>query len=69
MGRFDRHRARRRRPDDINSDAHVGEGKRFVIIFGAGHKEWYLRELRKRCDIVILDAAPFLDRADARRGR
>ena len=50
-------------------DAHVGEGKRFVITYGAGHKEWFMRELRKRRDIVILDAAPFLDQAGARRPR
>jgi hypothetical protein len=57
-------------------DAHRGEGKRFVITYGAGHKEWFLRALRKRHDIVILDVAPFLDRIGAsthspatRRGR
>ena len=48
-------------------DAHAGEGKRFVITYGAGHKEWFLRELRKRVDITLLDVAPFLDRIGARR--
>ncbi len=48
-------------------DAHAGEGKRFVITYGAGHKEWFLRELRKRSDIVVLDVAPFLDRIGAKR--
>jgi DNA-binding beta-propeller fold protein YncE len=43
-------------------DEHRGEGKRFIITYGAGHKGPILRELRKRDDIVILDAAPFLDR-------
>ena len=48
-------------------DAHAGEGKRFVITYGAGHKEWFLRELRKRTDIDILEVAPFLDRIGATR--
>ena len=48
-------------------DAHRGEGKRFVITYGAGHKEWFVRELRKRDDIELLDVAPFLDRIGARR--
>ncbi len=48
-------------------DAHAGEGKRFVITYGAGHKEWFLRELQKRADIVLLDVAPFLDRINAKR--
>ena len=42
-------------------DAHRGEGKRFVITYGAGHKEWFMRALRKRDDITILQVAPFLD--------
>ena len=42
-------------------DAHRGEGRRFVITYGAGHKEWFMRELRKRDDITILEVAPFLD--------
>ena len=50
-------------------DAHVGEGKRFVITYGAGHKEWFMRELRKRTDITILEVAPFLDRIGASGGR
>ena len=48
-------------------DAHCGEGLRFVISYGAGHKEWFMRELRKRDDISILEVAPFLDRIGARR--
>ena len=50
-------------------DARRGQGVRFVITYGAGHKEWFMRELRKRTDIVLLDVAPFLDRIGARRGR
>ncbi len=47
-------------------DAHRGEGKRFVITYGAGHREWFLRELRQRNDIVLREVAPFLDRIGAR---
>ena len=42
-------------------DAHRGEGRRFVISYGAGHKEWFMRALLKRDDITILDVAPFLN--------
>ena len=48
-------------------DAHRGEGRRFVITYGAGHKEWFMRALRKRDDIAILEVAPFLDRIGAKR--
>jgi hypothetical protein len=42
-------------------DAHRGEGRRLVITYGAGHKEWFMRALRKRDDVTILPVAPFLD--------
>ncbi len=42
-------------------DAHRGEGQRMVITYGAGHKEWFMRALRKRDDVTILPVAPFLD--------
>ncbi len=42
-------------------DKHRGEGKRFLITYGAGHKGWFLRQLRNRTDITLLDVAPFLD--------
>ena len=42
-------------------DAHRGEGKRFLITYGAGHKGWFLRHLRQRDDITLLDVASFLD--------
>lgn len=42
-------------------DAHRGEGRRFVITYGAGHKEWFMRALLKRDDVTILPVAPFLD--------
>lgn len=37
------------------------KGKRVLITYGAGHKGWFLRELRKRDDIELLALKPFLD--------
>jgi len=37
------------------------QGKRMLIIYGAGHKGWFLRELRKRDDIKLLEMKSFLD--------
>ena len=48
-------------------DRHRGEGVRFLLTYGAGHKGPFLRELRKRDDIVLLDVGPFLDRVAATR--
>ena len=48
-------------------DRHRGEGVRFLLTYGAGHKGPFLRELRKRDDIVLLDVGPFLDRVGAAR--
>ena len=45
-------------------DKHKYKGKRFLIIYGAGHKGWFLRELRKRDDIQLLDMKPFLDKVE-----
>jgi hypothetical protein len=42
-------------------ERHRNIGKRFLIIYGAGHKGWFLRELRKRNDINLLEMKPFLD--------
>ncbi|WP_159023376.1 hypothetical protein [Formosa sp. L2A11] len=42
-------------------EKHRYQGKRILITYGAGHKGWFLRELRKRDDIKLLDMAPFLD--------
>jgi len=42
-------------------EKHSNTGKRFLITYGAGHKGWFLRELRKRDDIKILEMTPFLD--------
>ena len=42
-------------------EKHRYEGKRFLITYGAGHKGWFLRELRKRDDITLIEMKPFLD--------
>lgn len=42
-------------------EKHRYKGKRFLVIYGAGHKGWFLRELRKRDDIKLLEMKPFLD--------
>ncbi len=42
-------------------EKHRYKGKRMLIIYGAGHKGWFMRELRKRDDITLLDMKPFLD--------
>lgn len=38
------------------------QGKRILITYGAGHKGWFLRELRLRDDIELLEMKPFLDK-------
>ncbi|MFQ5701440.1 MAG: YncE family protein, partial [Acidobacteriota bacterium] len=35
-------------------------GRRILITFGAGHKYWFLKRLRARSDIELLDIRPFL---------
>ncbi len=42
-------------------EKHRYKGKRMLIIYGAGHKGWFLRQLRKRDDIKLLDMKPFID--------
>lgn len=37
------------------------QNKRILITYGAGHKGWFLKELRKRDDIILLQMKPFLD--------
>ncbi|SHI61613.1 hypothetical protein [Aquimarina spongiae] len=43
-------------------EKHRYQNKRMLIIYGAGHKGWFLRELRKRDDIKLLEMKPFLDK-------
>lgn len=47
-------------------DRRQGEGARFLLTYGAGHKGPFLRELRRRDDIVLLEVGPFLDRLENR---
>jgi len=42
-------------------EKHRYQGVRMLIVYGAGHKGWFLRELRKRDDIELLDMKPFLE--------
>ena len=42
-------------------EKHRYEGKRMLITYGSGHKGWFLRQLRKRDDIKMLEMKPFLD--------
>lgn len=42
-------------------EKHRYKGKRILITYGAGHKGWFLRQLRKRDDIKLLEMKPFLD--------
>jgi len=44
-------------------DKYKYQSKRILITYGAGHKGWFLRKLRERDDIELLDVQPFLDRA------
>ncbi len=40
-------------------DRVAGTGQRVLITYGAGHKGWFLRHLRQRDDIELLDARQF----------
>lgn len=48
-------------------DAHKNEGLRVLITYGSAHKGWFLKKLRKRDDIKLLDPIPILDAAKKRR--
>ena len=41
-------------------DAHKGEGRRFLVTFGAWHKYWFLEQLKERDDVVLLDLEDYL---------
>jgi len=43
-------------------DRAAGSGQRVLITYGAGHKGWFLRQLRQRDDIELVDARQFFDR-------
>ena len=35
-------------------------GKRVLIVYGAAHRYWFLRELRRRRDVTLIDIAAYL---------
>ena len=43
-------------------NTHTGEGKRILITYGSAQKGWFLRQLRQREDIALLDVHDFLDK-------
>jgi DNA-binding beta-propeller fold protein YncE len=48
-------------------DAHSGEGARILIMFGAGHKYWFLDHLKERSDINLVDMQGVLAEAGIER--
>jgi len=47
-------------------DSIKGQGKRVLVTYGAAHKEWFLKRLRKREDVKLLDPRPFFRQASSR---
>lgn len=41
---------------------HAGEGATMLITFGAGHKYWFLEQLRQRDDIILINPVDYLDK-------
>lgn len=46
-------------------DLHTGEGATILITYGAGHKYWFLEQLRKRTDITLVSPLPYFDEVPA----
>jgi YVTN family beta-propeller protein len=46
-------------------DRVAGQGRRVLITYGAAHKPWFLAQLRRRDDVVLVDLTPFIK--DAQR--
>ena len=44
---------------------HAGEGATLLITFGAGHKYWFLEQLRQRDDINLVSPVEYLDALQA----
>ncbi|MDA1113951.1 MAG: hypothetical protein O3A95_06600 [Planctomycetota bacterium] len=42
-------------------------GKRILVTFGAGHKYWFLEQLRWMPDVELMDVRPYLPNADAHK--
>lgn len=40
---------------------HAGEGATMLITYGAGHKYWFLEQLRKRDDIILVNPVEYLE--------
>ncbi len=40
-------------------DRVAGQGKRVLITYGAGHKVWFLKALRKRAEVELIDPLPY----------
>ena len=40
-------------------DAHIGQGTRILITYGAGHKSWMLPRLRQRADVTVVDVRSY----------
>lgn len=46
-------------------DMHAWEGATILITFGAGHKYWFLEQLRQRDDIDLINPARYFDGANS----
>lgn len=44
---------------------HAGEGATMLITYGAGHKYWFLEQLRQRDDIILINPVEYLDKIKA----
>ena len=46
-------------------DQHTGEGATILITYGAGHKYWFLEQLRERADIELVSPIDYFDQVPA----
>jgi len=46
-------------------DLHTGEGATILITYGAGHKYWFLEQLRERSDIQLVSPLSYFDEVPA----
>lgn len=44
---------------------HAGEGATMLITFGAGHKYWFLEQLRRRDDIILVNPTKYFETPNA----
>ena len=44
---------------ETSLENHAGEGATLLITFGAGHKYWFLEQLRKRDDIILINPTQY----------